>query len=85
MDAKKSKYYDATLANFERARDCYQRAGLLAEWEETVRSEAAAHRRKAGFIAGFEELVADRKCNPPPSFLERAKHRWTGRRPNTGS
>jgi hypothetical protein len=26
VDAKKSKYYNAALSNFERARDCYQRA-----------------------------------------------------------
>ena len=30
VDAKKSKYQDAALSNFERARDCYQRAGLAA-------------------------------------------------------
>ena len=27
VDAKKSKYYDAALSNFERARNCYLRAG----------------------------------------------------------
>jgi hypothetical protein len=36
-NAKKSKYYDAALSNFERARDCYQRAGLAVEWEQIVR------------------------------------------------
>ena len=54
MDAKKSKYYDAALANCERALDCYLRAGLAAEWEQTVRQERAAHFRKA---TGSVELV----------------------------
>ncbi len=80
VNAKKSKYYDAALSNFERARDCYQRAGLAAEWEETVRRVCAAHHRKTGFISGFQALaVANRKDGP--SFLERAKARWGERRP----
>jgi len=55
VDAKKSKYYDAALSNFERARDCYQRAGLATEWEKTVRRvccialpEDRLHRRISG-------------------------------------
>ncbi len=76
VDAKKSRYYDAALSNFERARDCYQRAGLAAEWEETVRQVRAAHHRKTGFIGGFEALAAGAKRSDRPSFLERAKARW---------
>jgi hypothetical protein len=53
VDAKKSKYYDAALSNFERARNCYQRAGLAVEWEKTVRRVCALHYRKTGFINGF--------------------------------
>jgi hypothetical protein len=30
VNAKRSKYYDAALSNFERARRCFQKAGLLA-------------------------------------------------------
>jgi uncharacterized Zn finger protein len=37
VDGAKSKYYDAALSNFERARRCYERAGLAAEWADTVR------------------------------------------------
>ena len=33
LKAKKSKYYDAALSNFEDARRCYERAGLGAKWE----------------------------------------------------
>ena len=76
VDAKKSKYYDAALSNFERARDCYQRAGLSAEWEKTVRQVCAAHYRKSGFISGFQALAAGAKRSEQPSFLERAKARW---------
>ena len=76
VEAKKSKYYDAALSNFERARDCYHRAGLAVEWEETVRRVRAAHSRKTGFISGFETLAAGARRADRPSFLERAKARW---------
>lgn len=76
VDAKKSKYYDAALTNFERARDCFQRAGLASEWEETVRQVSAAHFRKSGFIGEFQKLAAGAKRGGRPSFLELAKQRW---------
>jgi len=76
VDAKKSKYYDAALSNFERARDCYERAGLAAEWEETVRRVRNDHYRKTGFMNGFEALAAGTRRREQPSFLERAKARW---------
>jgi uncharacterized Zn finger protein len=79
VDAKKSKYYDAALNNFERARDCYLRAGLAAEWEETVRNVCAAHFRKSGFIGEFQKLVTGAKRSERPSFLEGAKQRWSER------
>ena len=56
VDAKKSKYYEAALGNFARARHCYQRAGLAADWEETVRRVCTAHFRKSGFIGKFQAL-----------------------------
>jgi len=80
VNAKKSKYYDAALENFDCARRCYKRAGLIAEWEETVRQVRAAHHRKTGFITGFEALAAGSGPGDQPSFLERAKARWGGRR-----
>ncbi len=76
VDAKKSKYYDAALSNFERARDCYLRAGLAVEWEKTVRQVSAAHFRKSGFINAFQTVAAGAKCAAPQSFLECAKTRW---------
>jgi tetratricopeptide (TPR) repeat protein len=79
VNAGKSRYYDAALGNFERARRCYKRAGLAAGWEETVRQVRAAHHRKTGFMSGFEALAAGSGPGDQPSFLERAKARWGGR------
>jgi hypothetical protein len=69
VNAAKSKYYDAALSNFERA-------GLAAEWANTVCHIRASHRRKAGFMSGFEALAAGHGRASRPSFLERAKTRW---------
>jgi uncharacterized protein DUF6880 len=71
-----AKYYNAALSNFERARDCYQRAELATEWEQTVRWVCASHYRKIGFISGFQALAAGSKRSERPLFLERAKTRW---------
>jgi hypothetical protein len=42
LNAKKSKYYDYALESFERAKRCYQRAGLTAEWAKIVSACARA-------------------------------------------
>lgn len=76
MAAKKSKYYDAALANCERAMRCYEKAGLNAQWEETVSQVRAEHHRKAGIMLGVENLVGGSKPTRKPSFMERAKARW---------
>ncbi len=77
LKAKKSKYYDAALSNFEDARRCYERAGLGAKWESLVREVRAEHHRKSGFMSGFEEMVAGAGPSAKPTFLERAKARWS--------
>lgn len=71
--ASKSTHSDAARSNFDRARRCYERAGLTPEWEETVRRVFPGHSRKAGFMPGFEALASRGK---EPSFLDRAKTRW---------
>jgi tetratricopeptide (TPR) repeat protein len=76
VKAKKSRYYGAALSHFEEARRCWERAGLGASWEELVREVRGEHRRKAGFLSGFEELVAGGGPSTKPTFLERAKARW---------
>jgi hypothetical protein len=80
VKAGKSRYYDAAISNFERARRCYARAGLVAEWEETVRQVRSNHRRKTGFISGFEAVAAGAGHKKQPSFVERARARWGGGR-----
>jgi uncharacterized Zn finger protein len=79
INAKKSKYYDAALSNFACAKRCYERAGLASEWDATVQSVRSSHHRKTGFMSGFEALAAGSRPETEPSFLERAKTRWSGR------
>ena len=83
VNAKKSKYYDAALADFEHARDCYLAAGQEAGWQALVAQVRREHGRKYGFLPGFERIAAGGPATEPrPSFLERAKKRWPkGRRP----
>ena len=86
VKAGKSRYYDAALRSFERARKCYEKAGLAGEWQELVRNVRSEHRRKTGLMAGLDEIVA-RGSGPSekPSFLERAKARWGARLPEERS
>ena len=76
VNANKSRYYDAALSNFERAKRCFERSGLESEWIKTVRQVRAAHHRKSSFMPGFERLVEGMGPNNEPSFLDRAKARW---------
>jgi len=79
LKAKKSKYYDAALSNFEEAERCYRRAGLEAQWDALVAEVRKEHQRKLGFMGSFERLVAGRGPSQEPSFLERARDRWSKR------
>ena len=79
INAKKSKYYAAALSNFESAKRCFERAGLDAEWQKTMGEVRAEHYRKSGFMLGFERLAAGIGPSDEPSFLERAKARWSDR------
>jgi len=38
-----------------------------------------AHHRKAGFMASFERLAAGYGPSDAPSFLDRARNRWSAR------
>ena len=79
LNAKKSKYYEAALSNFENAMRCFERAGLTDQWAETVNDIRSRHHRKSGFMAGFERLLAGSGPSDEPSFLDRAKARWSRR------
>jgi uncharacterized Zn finger protein len=79
LNAKKSKYYAAALSNFENAKRGYERSGLHREWAALVADVRRAHHRKAGFMADFERLAAGHGPTDEPSFLERARSRWSAR------
>ena len=71
----------------KRAKRCYEKAGLGADWESVVREVREAHHRKTGFMPGFEDVVKGAGQSEEP-FLERAKVRWgskTGLPPSSGS
>ncbi|HLK63290.1 MAG TPA: hypothetical protein VKU19_07615 [Bryobacteraceae bacterium] len=76
VDAAKGRYYDAAVSNFDRAKRCFVRVGLATDWE-AVRS---SHHRKSGFLQAFAAIVAVARDKKVPSFLERAKARWGGKR-----
>ena len=77
VNAGKSEYYDAALANFEHARDCYAAAGRQSDWVGLVALVRREHGRKYSFMPGFERLAAGGPAvEPRPSFLERARSRW---------
>lgn len=77
VKAKKSRYYDAALHSFERARRCYAEAGLIGDWEQVVDEVRVEHHRKTSFMPGFEQIVRGAGQEPEPSFLEVAKARWS--------
>ncbi len=79
LNAKKSKYYDAALSNFEDAKHCYERACLAREWEAVVAQVRKDHHRKLGIMSGFEKLVAGHGPSDELSFLDRARSRWAQR------
>ena len=68
----KSKYYSDALSNLGKAKACYERAGLPAQWEALVAEIRRDHRRKSGFMPGFERIVAGAGAPRKPSFEE-----WT--------
>jgi hypothetical protein len=76
LKARKSKYYTEALENLRNARVCYLKAGLAEQWDAAVSEIRRDHRRKHGFLHGFELLAAGKAENRRPSFLERARRRW---------
>jgi len=76
VNAGKSKYYDAALDHIDRAKRCYAKAGLNADWLAVVADVRERHFRKKGFLDGFADIVSGATKHIEPSFLERAKARW---------
>lgn len=77
VDAGKSNYYYVALSNLEKAKSCYQRAGLDAQWQALVAEIRREHHRKSGFMPGLERIVRSAGPGMEPSFLDRARERWT--------
>nr|WP_045220100.1 DUF6880 family protein [Desulfonatronum thioautotrophicum] len=77
VNAGKSKYYDAALDHIKHAKKCYAKAGLDADWQAVVAEVRERHSRKKGFLAGFEDIVTGASKPVEPSFLDRAKSRWS--------
>jgi len=84
VNAKKSKYYENALANFETARDLYKKAGLESEWDALVSAVRTDHARKYGFMPGFERIAAGKSVDGP-SFAERIEVRWARQMGSGGS
>ncbi|HEY3823153.1 MAG TPA: hypothetical protein VGL82_01280 [Bryobacteraceae bacterium] len=78
--AGRSKYYGAALSNLEKAKSCYQGAGLDAQWQALIAEIRREHSRKSGFMPGFERIVKGTGPNREPSFLDRARGNWASRK-----
>jgi len=77
LNAAKSKYYGAALSHVRAARQCYQKAGLEGDWQALAASVRERHRRKTGFMDGFERLLAGEPRPKDVAFLERVRKRWS--------
>jgi uncharacterized Zn finger protein len=76
VKAGKSQYYGAALRNLQSARECYQRSEQCGLWNALVARIRSEHRRKSGFMPGFERIVAGKAAALELSFVERAEQRW---------
>jgi hypothetical protein len=83
VNAGKSNYYDAALSNLDKAKNCYQRAGLNAQWQALIAEIRRDHCRKSSFVPGFERIVGGTRPGKEPSFLDRARGNWANRTSRT--
>ena len=79
LKAAKSRYYDAALAHLEEARRCYMAAGLEYRWEALALEIRRDHYRKSGFMPGFNAIVAGKRLQAEPSFLDKARSLWASK------
>lgn len=76
LHAKRSRYYDVAVLDLAHARDGFLAAGQDEAWAQTVAQLRVEHKRKLGFMEGFERLAAGASPERQPTFLERARERW---------
>ncbi len=81
VNAKKSKYYDAALSNFERAKRCFEQAGLDDEWNKTVRHSSRRPPAQEQLHAGIR--TSGRRNGAKRRSLDRAEARWSAKERNT--
>ncbi len=77
LNAKNPKAYPGALRSLERAQRCYEQAGRAGDWQQLVDAVRAAHHRKTSFMPSFEQLVSGVGPSEEPSFLDRARARWS--------
>lgn len=76
LHARRSRYYEVAVLDLAHARDGFLAAGQDEEWERTASQLRVEHKRKLGFMEGFERLLAGAPAIRQPTFLERAKATW---------
>ena len=77
VKAGKSKQYAAAVAYFGLAKRCFTAAGLPDRWDQLVDQVRTNHYRKTGFIREFEKVAAGMTPEREPTFLEKARARWS--------
>lgn len=63
---------------------CYEKAGLGADWESVVLEVSEGNYRKTGFVPGFEDVVNGTEPSDKPPLLESAKVRWDSKEGPSG-
>ncbi len=78
-DEGKNKSYRSALSNLKRAKKCYEKAGLVDQWDSLVEDIRQRHRLKTSFMPKFEKIVLDEPAKDS-SFLDAARERWSSQR-----
>lgn len=76
VKSAKSKYYRYALEHLGKARLLYEKHGQAELWQSLVEQLRRDHRRKFGFMAGFEQIVAAGSTPRSLTFAEKAEQRW---------
>ncbi|HOW70627.1 MAG TPA: hypothetical protein PKY77_08505 [Phycisphaerae bacterium] len=76
VKSAKSKYYGYALEHLSKARRLYEVHGQAERWQSLVEQLRRDHRRKSGFMAGFEQIAAAGSTPRSLTFAEKARRRW---------
>ncbi|MBP7936801.1 MAG: hypothetical protein KA354_19335 [Phycisphaerae bacterium] len=78
----KSKYYGYALEHLRIARQLYETHGQTELWQSLVEQLRRDHRRKFGFMSGFEQIAAAGSAPRSLTFAEKARQRWANQASN---